>query len=216
MAIQRLNLRDQVREELLNWLADGRLPPGQRLEEERISRALGVSRTPLREALTSLASDGLVEAIPRRGFRVPKLSAERVRNLHPVVGALEGLAVRLSGPQAAPLAAQLDAFNERLGSAHLSAMQRADLDRRWHETLVSRNPNRELGQLLERVRGRLRPYAGSWERSARDIEQARSEHAEIARLLAQGKADEAAEAVLRHWVGGIRVVAAWIQGGQAA
>ena len=216
MAIQRLNLRDQVREELLNWLADGRLPPGQRLEEERISRALGVSRTPLREALTSLASDGLVEAIPHRGFRVPKLSAERVRNLHPVVGALEGLAVRLSGPQAAPLAAQLDAFNERLGSAHLSAMQRADLDRRWHETLVSRNPNRELGQLLERVRGRLRPYAGSWERSARDIEQARSEHAEIARLLAQGKADEAAEAVLRHWVGGIRVVAAWIQGGQAA
>lgn len=215
MAIQRSNLRDQVREELLNWLADGRLPPGQRLEEERISRALGVSRTPLREALTSLASDGLVEAVPRRGFRVPKLSAERVRNLHPIVGALEGLAVRLSGPQAAPLATQLDALNERLGSAHLSAMQRADLNRRWHETLVSRNPNRELGQLLERLRGRLRPYAGSWERSVRDIEQARSEHAEIARLLAQGEVDEAAEAVLRHWVGGIRVVTAWIQGGQA-
>lgn len=215
MAIQRLNLRDQVREELLNWLADGRLPPGQRLEEERISRALGVSRTPLREALTSLASDGLVEAVPRRGFRVPKLSAERVRNLHPVVGALEGLAVRLSGPQAALLATQLDALNERLGSAHISPMQRADLDRRWHETLVSRNPNRELGQLLERVRSRLRPYAGSWDRSARDIEQSRAEHAEIARLLASSRMDEAAEAVLRHWVGGIRVVSAWIQGGQA-
>ncbi|NGP52872.1 GntR family transcriptional regulator [Thioalkalivibrio sp. XN8] len=216
MAIQRSNLRDQVREELLDWLADGRLPPGQRLEEERISRALGVSRTPLREALTSLASDGLVEAIPRRGFRVPKLSAERVRNLHPVVGALEGLAVRLSGPQAPQLASQLEALNERLGSVHLSPMQRADLDRRWHQTLVSRNPNRELGQLLERVRARLRPYAGSWERSARDVEQARSEHAEIARLLARGEVDQAAEAVLRHWVGGIRVVTAWIQGGHAA
>ena len=215
MAIQRTNLRDQVREELLNWLADGRLPPGQRLEEERISRALGVSRTPLREALTSLASDSLVEAIPRRGFRVPKLSAERVRNLHPIVGALEGLAVRLSGSQAAYLANQLDALNERLGSAHLSPMQRADLDRRWHETLVSRNPNRELAQLLDRVRGRLRPYAGSWERSTRDIEQSRNEHADIARLLARGEVDPAAEAVLRHWVGGIRVVTAWIQGGHA-
>lgn len=215
MAIQHSNLRDQVREELLNWLGDGRLPPGQRLEEERLSRALGVSRTPLREALTSLASDGLVEAVPRRGFRVPKLSAERVRNLHPIVGALEGLAVRLSGSQAGFLAPQLETLNERLGSAHLSVMQRADLDRRWHETLVSRNPNRELGQLLERLRGRLRPYAGSWERSARDLEQARGEHAEIARLLAQGEVDQAAEAVLRHWVGEIRVVAGWIQGGQA-
>ena len=215
MAIQHSNLRDQVREELLNWLADGRLPPGQRLEEERISRALGVSRTPLREALTSLASDGLVEAIPRRGFRVPKLSAERVRNLHPILGALEGLAVRLSGSQAGFLAPQLEALNERLGSAHLSVLQRADLDRRWHETLVSRNPNRELGQLLERLRGRLRPYAGSWERSERDLEQSRSEHAEIARLLAKGDVDQAAEAVLRHWVGEIRAVTGWIQGGQA-
>lgn len=216
MAIQHSNLRDQVREELLNWLADGRLPPGQRLEEERLSRALGVSRTPLREALTSLASDGLVEAIPRRGFRVPKLSAERVRNLHPILGALEGLAVRLSGSQAGFLAPQLETLNERLGSSHLSALQRADLDRRWHETLVSRNPNRELGQLLERLRGRLRPYAGSWERSARDLEQARGEHAEIAGLLAKGEVDQAAEAVLRHWVGEIRVVAGWIQGGQAS
>ncbi len=212
MAIQHANLRDQVREELLNWLSDGRLPPGQRLEEERISRAMGVSRTPLREALTSLASDGLVEAVPRRGFRVPKLSAERVRNLYPVVGALEGLALRLSGPQAAPLAAQLDSINERLGSAHLTPMQRADLDRRWHETLVSRNPNRELAQMLERVRGRLRPYAGSWERAARDVESTREAHAEIARLLAAGQLEAAAEAVLRHWVNEIRPVTAWIQG----
>lgn len=214
MAIRHVNLRDQVREELLNWLADGRLPPGQHLEEERISRALGVSRTPLREALTSLASDGLVESLPRRGFRVPKLAAERVRNLHPVIGALEGLALRLSGNQAALLAAPLDNINERLASAHLSPTQRADLDRRWHETLVSRNPNRELAQMLERTRNRLRPYAGSWERSARDIEASQAEHAEITRLLAGGAVDQAAEAVLRHWVGGIRVVTAWLQGGQ--
>jgi DNA-binding GntR family transcriptional regulator len=212
MAIQHSNLRDQVREELLNWLSDGRLPPGQRLEEERISRAMGVSRTPLREALTSLACDGLVEAVPRRGFRVPKLSAERVRNLHPVVGALEGLALRLSGPQAAHLAAQLDSLNERLGSAHLTPMQRADLDRRWHETLVSRNPNRELGQMLERVRSRLRPYAGSWERSTREVETVREAHAEIARQLAAGQLEAAAEAVLRHWVNEIRPVTTWIQG----
>lgn len=212
MAIQRSNLRDQVREELLGWLSDGRLKPGQRLEEERLSSGLGVSRTPLREALASLASDGIVEAVPRRGFRVPKLSAERVRNLYPVIGSLEGLALRLSGSQAAGLAGPLETLNERLGSAHLSASQRAELNRRWHETLVSRNPNRELADLLERMRSRVRPYAGSWARAAGDIETARAEHAEIARLLGAGDTDRAAEAVLRHWVQGIQPVTRWVNG----
>lgn len=209
MAIQRLNLRDQVREELIEWLSDGRLKPGQRLEEERISRALGVSRTPLREALTSLASDGLVEAVARRGFRVPKLSAERVRDLYPVIGSLEGLALRLSGSQAIPLASGLDTLNERLCSAHLSARQRAELDRRWHELLVSRNPNRELAALLQRTRNRVRPYAGSWDKNVSELEASRADHAAISALLAEGKVDEAAEAVLRHWVRGVRAVIAW-------
>ena len=211
MAIQRLNLRDQVREELLGWLSDGRLAPGQRLEEERISQALGVSRTPLREALTSLAADGLVDAVPRRGFRVPRLSAALARDLHPVIGSLEGLALRLSGPAARSLAAGLDGLNERLALPHLSARQRADLDRRWHEMLVSRNPNRELADLLARTRSRLRAYAGSWERSAAELETARAEHAEIARLVGAGQLDEAAEAVLRYWVRSIRVVERWIE-----
>jgi DNA-binding GntR family transcriptional regulator len=211
MAIQRLNLRDQVREELVDWLADGRLKPGQRLEEERISQALGVSRTPLREALTGLAGDGLVEAVPRRGFRVPRLSAELVRDLYPVAGSLEGLAIRLSGAQASGLTAGLDGLNERLAMPHLSPRQRADLDRRWHELLVSRNPNRELGALLARTRARLRPYAGCWDRNADELETSRAEHAEIALLLGAGRLNEAAEAVLRHWVRGIRTVTAWVE-----
>ena len=211
MAIKRLNLRDEVREALLEWLASGRLAPGQRLEEERLSQALGVSRTPLREALASLAQEGVVESVPRRGFRVPRLSAERVRDLYPLIGSLEGLALRLSGTRVSELAAGLEDLNARLAVAHLTPRQRADLDRRWHEMLVSRNPNRELATLLERTRSRVRPYAASWDRSAAELEASRAEHAEIARLLGAGQVDEAAEAVLRHWVRGIRVVAAWVE-----
>jgi DNA-binding GntR family transcriptional regulator len=211
MAIQRLNLRDQVRHELVEWLSDGRLAPGQRLEEERLSRALGVSRTPLREALSNLASEGLVEAVPRRGFRVPRLSAERIRDLYPVLGGLEALALRLSGPRACELAGGLDGLNERISLPHLSPRQRAEVDRRWHEMLVSRNPNRELETLLERTRVRVRPYVGSWERDAAGIESSRAAHAEIARLLAAGQVNDAAEAVLRHWVRGIPTVTAWVE-----
>jgi DNA-binding GntR family transcriptional regulator len=217
MAIQRFSLRDQVREELIGWLADGRLAPGQRLEEERLSQALGVSRTPLREALASLAREGLVDVLTHRGFRVPALSAERVRDLYPVIGSLEGLALRLSGPRVREIASELESLNERLALPHLTPRQRADLDRRWHELLASRSPNRELATLLERTRSRLRPYAGAWDRGAPEIETSRSEHGEIARLLGEGNVDEAAEAVLRHWVRGIRTTTAWVdRQGQAA
>jgi DNA-binding GntR family transcriptional regulator len=211
MAIQRHSLRDQVREELVNWLSDGRLPPGQRLEEERLSRALGVSRTPLREALSSLARDGLVEAVPHRGFRVPRLSAERVRDLYPILGSLEGLALRLSGPRVRELAAGLNDLNARLALPHLSPRQRADLDRRWHELLARHAPNRELVALIDRTRARIQPYAGAWERSAAEIETSREEHAAIARLIGEGQVEEAAEALLRHWVRGIRTATAWVE-----
>ncbi|MEJ2513771.1 MAG: GntR family transcriptional regulator [Gammaproteobacteria bacterium] len=211
MAIRRLSLREQVRDELVGWLASGRLAPGQRLEEEKLSRALGVSRTPVREALTSLVADGLVVAEAHRGFRVPGLSADRVRDLFPVAGALEALALRLSGHGAQALAAPLREINAHLAAEHLSPRQRQELDRRWHATLVSRNPNREAAALLERVRDRLAPYGGSWEGPAAEVEASRSEHERIAELLGSGRVEEAAEAVLRHWVRAARPVAAWAE-----
>lgn len=171
---------------------------------------MGVSRTPLREALASLARDGLVETIPHRGFHVPVLSAELVRDLYPIIGSLEALAIRLSGTALRELAGPLEEINGRLAVAHLTPRQRSELDRRWHNTLVSRNPNRELAALIERTRRRLLPYDGAWERSVTDVEASRAEHAAIAALFAQSRADEAAEAVLKHWVRGIRTVTAWV------
>lgn len=210
MPIQRLSLRDQVRDELVAWLGSGRLQPGARLEEERLSRALGVSRTPVREALASLVADGLVEAVPHRGFRVPALSAGHVQDLFPVAGSLEALAVRLSGPGVRELAAPLEEINARLALEHLTPRQRHELDRRWHAALVSRNPNRSLAEMLDRVKDRLAPYGGAWDRPPGDVEASRQEHAAIAALLAEGRGEEAAEAVLRHWVRAARPVAAWV------
>ena len=97
MAIQHTNLRDQVREELLNWLADGRLPPGQRLEEERISRALGVSRTPLREAMLTLAAAGFLDSDMGKGFGVPALVVDTFVEIQTLLTRLAPLAISLTG-----------------------------------------------------------------------------------------------------------------------
>lgn len=210
MAIDRRNLRDQAREQLEEWLGDGRLQSGQRLDEGKLARALGISRTPVREALTALACDRMVDALPRRGFRVPALTAESIRDVFPVIGALEGLAIRLSGSAIRERAAPLLDLQARLGVAGLTARQRWELDRRWHEALTGGHNNREVAAALGRLRARIRHYEGLWSRPPADIETLRSEHQAIATLVAEGRVDEAAEAALGHWVRAVRPTTQWL------
>jgi DNA-binding GntR family transcriptional regulator len=72
------------------------LPPGSRLTESMLSERFSVSRTPLREALKVLSSEGLVEILPNRGARVVTLTVADIKNLFEVIGALESLAGRLA------------------------------------------------------------------------------------------------------------------------
>jgi len=80
-------------ERLSREILSGRVDPGQRLIEEQLTRRLGISRAPLREAMRLLAQQGLVEHIPRRGARVATLSDEDVRELYELRALLERHAV---------------------------------------------------------------------------------------------------------------------------
>lgn len=75
---------------------DGTLKPNERINENRICDDLGISRTPVREALMQLASEGYLEKSPRRGFIVKELSLERVKRLYAIIGSLEALAASLA------------------------------------------------------------------------------------------------------------------------
>jgi DNA-binding GntR family transcriptional regulator len=73
---------------------DGRLPPGQRLKEEKLARELGMSRTPVREALLMLESEGLVESIPRRGATVRSYAVGDLDDVYQLRALLEGYSAR--------------------------------------------------------------------------------------------------------------------------
>jgi DNA-binding GntR family transcriptional regulator len=210
LAIRRHTLRAQVRDELVQWLDHGRLKPGERLEETRLARSLGVSRTPLREALAGMAEDGLVESVPNRGFRVPSLSLNVVQDLYPMLGAFEGLALRLAGSRAREQVHRLEEINARMASEHLTARQRHQLDQAWHETVTARNPNQSLAGELARLRQRLMHYGGAWEQGAADVRASQAEHADITARIAEGALDVAAERLLAHWIRGIKIVAHWL------
>ncbi len=88
-------LRDQIYEYIIDMIKNGEVEPGQKLAEQSICNALGVSRTPVREALTRLAAEGIIDKIPRHGFSVRSASRKEKTDSYAVQYALEYLAAEL-------------------------------------------------------------------------------------------------------------------------
>ena len=95
-AIPRVSLHDQLLGRLRSLIVEGELPPGAKIDEKELGGRFGVSRTPLREALKVLASEGLVTLKPHRGAVVSELDLDELAAAFPVMGALEALAGELA------------------------------------------------------------------------------------------------------------------------
>lgn len=94
--IQHHNLYREVADRVRNLIEQGELVSGERIPERELCEAFGVSRTPLREALMVLASEGLVELLPNRGARVKQLTYKMVQDTYDLMAALEGLGGELA------------------------------------------------------------------------------------------------------------------------
>ena len=94
--IRRRPLHDEAAERLRDMIVEGHLAAGERVNEADLCAQLGISRTPLREALKVLAAEGLVDLLPRRGARIARLGAREVGELFEVLGGLERTAAELA------------------------------------------------------------------------------------------------------------------------
>ena len=192
-------------------ILSGRTDPGERLVEEQLTRRLGISRAPLREALRLLAQQGLVEHIPRRGARVATLSDQDVRELYEVRDVLERHAVQQALAPSADryvdgVRAALDVMRD--ATADGDRMVIADAHRRFHVALVALGGNRQLSALYESVLVRLQLYMAVNLRREAEVSTASDGVHRHERLLAVVEAGDA-EAVLdalaghgaRHYLG---------------
>ena len=145
---------DRLRREILS----GRADPGERLVEEQLTRRLGISRAPLREAMRLLAQQGLVEHIPRRGARVATLSDEDVRELYEVRDVLERHAVSSmpADPDLTALRAALEVM--RKATEADDRLELANAHRRFHTEVVALGGNRQLADLYGSVLVRIQLY----------------------------------------------------------
>jgi DNA-binding GntR family transcriptional regulator len=153
--------KDRIYRELRQEILTLALRPGQLVVEGDIARHFGVSKTPVREALALLQQDGLVEALPRRGYLVTSITVADVYEMFEVRAALEGAAAELAATRmTAEDLARLDSVTNPLdalvgaagGRLDRRAMQRLlDYNRQFHLTIARAARNARLLRLIERV-----------------------------------------------------------------
>src|SRR5262252_61898 len=115
--IVRRSLHDEVASRVRDMIIEGALAPGARIYEEQLAKTLGVSRTPMREALKTLASEGLIELAAARGALVKRFSPKDVRDMLDVLAVLESFAARLACKEASDeQIAELRALHDRMAA----------------------------------------------------------------------------------------------------
>lgn len=189
----------RIRKILLQAIGEGTLPAGARIIEKELGEALSVSRTPLREALSALRSEQIVER-DEDGLRVRKLAWQDVRDLYEMRGTLEGMAARLAARHASASECQIIA-NLCEEEATLIAKQAepdalSQLNKRFHNTILQAAGNQFLSDELRRL-SRLTLLLGSTVYSLTDrLSMIQAEHLAITNAIC-AKDEEAAEAEMR-------------------
>ncbi|BDZ54705.1 GntR family transcriptional regulator [Agromyces marinus] len=205
MAIERRNLRSQVREELLARMRSGRVRPGEGINEVQLASELGVSRTPLREALIALESEGQITSENGKGFRFVPLSATEFEELAPVMAALESLALELSPlDELREIGRRLTALSAEFDQEVVEHALVITKDDEWHAVMLSACPNRRLLDTIESTRGAFHRYESLLVPDDVMIDRVAAEHAEIAHHLADGDVHAASVALKANWMNGMR------------
>ena len=153
-----LPLRDVVFNTLRRAILRGELKPGERLMEIQLANKLGVSRTPIREAIRKLELEGLVLMIPRRGAEVAEITEKNLRDVLEVRCALEELAVqlacdRMDAEGLVRLKEAAEKFREVLDSDDITQIAQADV--LFHDVIYTATDNKRLIQLLNNLREQI-------------------------------------------------------------
>ena len=166
------SLHDEVLSRLRDSIVEGRLTPGARVPERELCAELGVSRTPLREALKVLAAEGLVELFPNRGARVRQFTAKDVREFFELLAALESAAGRLACSRITN--AEISAI-ERLHYEMYGHYMRRELpsyfrlNQAIHASIVAAARNDSLKNSHDGLTGRMRQFRYSANTIARSV-----------------------------------------------
>jgi DNA-binding GntR family transcriptional regulator len=204
--VEAISLVDEAYQALKTAIRENVFPPGHQAAEPEIARQLGMSRTPVHEAIIRLQEEGLVQVLPRRGILICPISDEDMREIYDVLIAVEGMSAALvaglPGEAAGSAAAALEQETARMEQAleRGKLLEWAAADERFHALLTDRCGNRRLARMAATVRDQshrarlftlhLRPPPTA----------SAAEHRRIAAAIRAGDAAEAEAAARIHRV----------------
>ena len=174
-----LPLRDVVFNTLRQGILTGELKPGERLMEIHLANKLGVSRTPIREAIRKLELEGLVTMIPRRGAEVAQITEKSLRDVLEVRRALDALSVelacdRIDDEELAALGKACESFEKAVSTGDPKKIAQADVE--FHNIIVKAAGNTRLVQLINNLSEQMYRYRFEYIKDVSTHEQLIAEH----------------------------------------
>jgi DNA-binding GntR family transcriptional regulator len=201
--IERSALSTQVSTTIVEGLLDGRLRPGDRLVETQLANVLGVSRSPIREALTELAQSGVIIREPGRGGRIREWTRKDLEDLYGVRGVLEGYAIRLTVPKMTNKAAGM--FEELIAAMRTAGIEQdymtmIELDLAFHRTIWRLTKNPLLEQVLEGLSQQFKLFLTLNWKFHGGLEDVADKHHVLLAALTSGNVERAEAAMREHVV----------------
>ena len=199
--VRKRSLHDQVADQVRDLIIEGHLEPGERIDEASLIDQLGVSRTPFREALRTLAAEGLVDIRPSRGTSVRKLASAEVLSMLEVLGELERLGGRLAMERAdeAAIKALLD-LHERMMERY-TARERLEyykLNQRFHSLVTQLSNNETLVEVQSNIQARLKYIRFIGNRDEQKWAAAVADHQRMAQAIREKNGDALGEQMRLH------------------
>lgn len=196
-----LPLRDVVFNTLREAILKGDLQPGERLMELQLAAKLGVSRTPIREAIRMLEQEGLAITIPRKGAEVAKMTLKGMEDVLEIREALDELAVqlactRITEEQLGLLKDRKKEFELSLKSGKLKAIAEADV--KFHDVIYEATGNPKLVNLLNNLREQIYRYRVEYLKNAQNHPVLIREHESIYQALIKRDRDAAMVSIREH------------------
>ena len=191
-----LPLRDVVFNTLRKAILRGELKPGERLMEIQLANKLGVSRTPIREAIRKLELEGLVLMIPRKGAEVAQITEKNMQDVLEVRKALEELSVQLACERITPeqveeMKMAAEDFRKVLKSGDVTKIAEADV--KFHDIIFAATNNQRLITLLNNLREQMYRFRVEYLKQKECYPQLLEEHDKLIALSSGGEVEEACE-----------------------
>jgi DNA-binding GntR family transcriptional regulator len=209
--ISRVPLRDEVYHRILAQVQRGDLTAGSRVRDVTLAGQLGVSRTPVREALLRLVREGVLDTALGRGFRVRALDPAELRDVGEILGVLASLALRGSPIPDEGRRRRLFELDRQLEQTRGDLSRCLDLEDEWHRTLLEPCPNRRLLDLISSLRQIPRRYLAAYMRDAGRLSLSTLPHTKILAALVDGGPDSGATVFEQQWKKGVAELVSWTE-----